>query len=105
MKVQQPEQAKELSMKKRRRRTPEQIVKTHCDADAMLSEGKSLDEVLQSLVVSEATLGRWRSGYNGMKSEESKRLKSLEEENIRLKRTIGDQAMDVQMLRDIAKGN
>jgi len=40
-----------------------------------------------------------------MKSEEAKRLKTLEEENIRLKRIIGDQALDIQMLKEIAKGN
>ena len=40
-----------------------------------------------------------------MKSEEAKRLKTLEEENIRLKKIIGDQALDIQVLKEIAKGN
>jgi transposase-like protein len=92
-------------MKKRKRHSPEQIVKKLRDADAMLAAGKSVGEVLQSLAVSEATLSRWRSQYGGMKSEEAKRLKTLEEENIRLKRIIGDQALDIQMLKEIAKGN
>ncbi len=92
-------------MKKRKRHSPEQIVKKLRDADAMLATGKSVGEVLQSLAVSEATLSRWRSQYGGMKSEEAKRLKTLEEENIRLKRIIGDQAFDIQMLKEIAKGN
>ncbi len=89
-------------MKKRKRHSPEQIVKKLRDADAMLAAGKSVGEVLQSLAVSEATLSRWRSQYGGMKSEEAKRLKTLEEENIRLKRIIGDQALDIQMLKEIA---
>ncbi len=92
-------------MKKRKRHSPEQIVKKLRDADAMLAAGKSVGVVLQSLAVSEATLSRWRSQYGGMKSEEAKRLKTLEEENIRLKRIIGDQALDIQMLKEIAKGN
>jgi putative transposase len=92
-------------MKKRKRHSPEQIVRKLRDADAMLAAGKSVGEVLQSLAVSEATLSRWRSQYGGMKSEEAKRLKTLEEENIRLKRIIGDQALDIQMLKEIAKGN
>jgi len=71
----------------------------------MLAAGKSVGEVLQSLEVSEGTLGRWRSQYGGMKSEEAKRLKTLEEENNRLKKIIGDQALDIQMLKEIAKGN
>ena len=53
--------------KKRRRHTPEQIIKKLRDADAMLAVGKSVGEVLQALEVSEATLSRWRSQYGGMK--------------------------------------
>jgi putative transposase len=66
-------------MKKRKRHSPEQIVKKLRDSDAMLAVGKSVGEVLQLLEVSEATLSRWRSQYGGMKSEEAKRLKTLEE--------------------------
>ena len=105
MKVHQPKLAKGLSMKKRKRHSAEQIVKKLRDADAMLAAGRSVGEVLQSLEVSEATLSRWRSQYGGMKSEEAKRLKTLEEENSRLKKIIGDQALDIQMLKEIAKGN
>ena len=92
-------------MKKRKRHTPEQVVKKLRDADAMLASGKSIGEVLQAMEVSEATLTRWRSQYGGMKSEEAKRLKMLEEENNRLKKIVGDQALDIQMLKEIAKGN
>lgn len=92
-------------MKKRKRHSPEQIVKKLRDADALLAAGKSVGEVLQSLEVSEATLSRWRAQYGGMKSEEAKRLKTLEDENNRLKKIIGDQALDIQMLKEIAKGN
>ena len=92
-------------MKKRKRHSPEQIVKKLRDADALLAAGKSVGEVLQTLEVSEATLSRWRSQYGGMKSEEAKRLKILEEENNRLKKIVGDQALDIQMLKEITKGN
>ena len=92
-------------MKKRKRHSPEQVVTKLRDADAMLAAGKSIGEVLQMLEVSEATLSRWRSQYGGMKSEEAKRLKMLEEENNRLKKIVGDQALDIQMLKEITKGN
>ena len=105
MKVYQPKLAKGFSMKKRKRHSPEQGVKQLRDADAMLAAGKSIGEVLQMLEVSEATLSRWRSQYGGMKSEEAKRLKMLEEENNRLKRIVGDRALDIQMLKEITKGN
>jgi transposase-like protein len=59
-------------------------VKKLRDADAMLAAGKSTAEVLRALEVSEATLGRWRNQYGGMKSEEAKRMKKLEEENKQL---------------------
>ena len=91
--------------KKRRRYSAEQIIKKLRDADAMLAAGKSVGEVLQALEVSEATLSRWRSQYGGMKSEEAKRLKSLEEENHRLKKIVAEQALDISMLKEIAKGN
>jgi putative transposase len=91
--------------KKRKRHTAEQVVKKLRDADAMLAAGKSIGEVLQALEVSEATLSRWRSQYGGMKSEEAKRLKQLEDENGRLKKLVADQALDIQMLKEIAKGN
>lgn len=82
-------------MGKRKRHSAEQIVKKLRDADAMLASGKSVGEVLQSLEVSEATLSRWRSQYGGMKSEEAKRLKRL----------VANQALDIEMLREITKGN
>jgi len=91
--------------KKRTRHSAEQIVKKLRDADAMLSSGKSVGEVLQGLEISEATLSRWRSQYGGMKSEEAKRLKQLEDENGRLKNLVADQALDIQMLKEIARGN
>lgn len=84
--------------KKRRRHSAEQIIKKLRDADAMLASGKSVGEVLQSLEVSEATLSRWRSQYGGMKSEEAKRLKSLEEKNARLTKIVADQVLDISML-------
>ena len=91
--------------KRRRKHTSEQIIRKLRDADAMLAAGKSVGEVLQALEVSEATLSRWRNQYGGMKSEEAKRLKQLEDENARLKRLVADQALDIQMLKEIARGN
>jgi transposase-like protein len=70
-----------------------------------MAAGKTIGEVLQTLEVSEATLSRWRNQYGGTKSDEAKRLKTLEEENQRLKKLIADQALDIQMLKEINKGN
>ena len=95
-----------MSEKRRRKRhSPEQIVRKLRDADAMLNAGKDPAAVLQSLEVSEATLHRWRAQYGGMKAEEAVRLKKLEDENTRLKRLVADQALDIQMLKFVAEGN
>ncbi|MBX3422461.1 MAG: transposase [Pirellulaceae bacterium] len=68
--------------RRRRKHTSEQIIKKLRDADAMLAAGKSVGEVLQALEVSEPSLSRWRKQYGGMKSEEAKRLKQLEDETL-----------------------
>jgi putative transposase len=94
-----------MGQRRRIRHNPEQIVKKLRDADAMLNAGKDLAAVLQALEVSESTLDRWRKQFGGMKSEEAKRLKELEDENRRLKAIVADQALDIQMLKHLQKGN
>jgi len=91
--------------KQRKRHTPEQIVKKLRDAEAMLNAGKDLAVVIQSLEVSEATFHRWRAQYGGMKSEEAKRLKQLEEENQRLKEIVAEKELDIRMLKHLTKKN
>ncbi len=94
-----------MSTKRRNRHSPEQIVRKLRDADAMLNAGKDLAEVLQTLEISQSTYERWRNQFGGMKSEEAKRLKQLEDENKRLKRLVADQALDIQMLKFVNEGN
>jgi putative transposase len=94
-----------MTSKRRKKHKPEQIVAKLRDADAMLNAGKDLAAVLRALEISEATLARWRAQYGGMKSEEAKRLKALEDENRRLKQLVADQALDIQMLKHLSEGN
>jgi putative transposase len=94
-----------MTTRRRKKHRPEEIVAKLRDADAMLSAGKDMAAVLQSLEVSEATLTRWRSQYGGMKSEEAKRLKQLEDENRRLKTLVADLSLDNQMLKHLSEGN
>lgn len=91
--------------KRRKRHTPEQIVKKLRDADAMLNAGKDEAAVLQALEVSESTYERWRKQYGGMKAEEAKRLKELEDENKRLKEIVADLTLDNKMLKHLSEGN
>lgn len=91
--------------KRRKRHSPEQIIKKLRDAEGMLNSGKDLALVLQSLEVSQSTYERWRAQYGGMKAEEAKRLKELEDENRRLKQLVADLSLDNQMLKHVASGN
>jgi hypothetical protein len=90
--------------KRRKRHSAEQIVRKLRDADAMLNAGQDLS-VVQSLEVSEATYHRWRNQYGGMKSEEAKRLKELEDENRKLKEIVAEQALDIKMLKYVTSKN
>lgn len=94
-----------MSVKGRKRHSPEQVVRKLRDADAMLNSGKELAAVLQALEVSEATLHRWRAQYGGMKAEEAIRLKKLEDENRRLKEVVAELTLDNRMLKHVAEGN
>ena len=85
---------------KRKRHTPEQIIRKLRLADAELSAGKTIGQVCQSLGVSEQTFHRWRNQYGGMKANQMKRLKELERENARLKKVVADQALDKQILKE-----
>ena len=89
----------------KKRHSPEQIVSKLRDADAMLAAGKTIGQVCQSLAISEQTFHRWRAQYGGMKAEEAKRLKHLEEENKRLKHLLADAELDKAILKEALRGN
>jgi transposase-like protein len=90
---------------KRTRHTPEQVIRKLRDADRLLAEQKSIAEIAKELGVSENTYHRWRNQYGGMKADDVKRLKELERENQRLKRIVANQALDIDGLKEIARGN
>jgi putative transposase len=90
---------------KRRRHTPEQIIRKLREAERMLGEGKTISEAAKELGISEQTYHRWRNQYGGMKADDAKRLKELERENSTLKRIVADKELEVVALKEIAKGN
>jgi putative transposase len=89
----------------RHRHTPEQAVRKVREGERLLNDGKDLAEVLRALEISEATWNRWRARYGGMSASEAKRLRELEAENARLKRLVANQALDIDMLKELAEGN
>ena len=90
---------------KRRRHTPEQVVRKLREAERMLGEGKTIPEVAKELEVSENTFHRWRQQFGGMKADDVKRLKDLERENSQLKRIVADKELEIDALKEVAKGN
>ncbi len=90
---------------KRRHHGPEQVVRKLRESDRLLGEGVSLVVVCKHLEGSERTYDRWRNRYGGMKADDAKRLRELAKENARLKRIVADQALDIDMLKEVNRGN
>ena len=88
-----------------KRHTVDQIVAKLRKADVELGKGKKVPEVCKLLEITEQTYYRWRQKYGGMKLEMAKQLKALEKENARLKKMVAEQALDMEILKEAAKGN
>ncbi|MGH3031629.1 MAG: IS3 family transposase [Gaiellaceae bacterium] len=89
---------------KRRRHSPEQVIRKLREAERMLAEGRQVPEVAKALEVSEQTFHRWRVQYGAMTAEDVKRLKELERENVRLKRIVADKELEIDALREVGEG-
>ena len=83
----------------------QQVVLKLATADRMLNEGKDVSDVCRELQVSEQTYHRWRNQFGGMKADDAKRLKDLEQENAALKRLLADAELEKVALAEISKGN
>ena len=84
---------------------PEEIVAKLRQVDVLTGQGKSIGEAVKTIAVTETTYFRWRAEYGGMKSDQVKRLKELESENLRLRRAVSDLTLDKLILTEAAKGN
>jgi putative transposase len=89
--------AEEDSQMKGKRYTEEQIIRIL----KHLEEGKPMADICREHGVSEQSVYRWRSKFGGMEVADVQRLKQLEDENRRLKKLVADQALDIQLLKDI----
>jgi len=89
---------------KRKKHSPDQIIAKLREADALLGGGATIAQVCQKIEVSEQTFHRWRNQYGGMRANQAKRLKELEQENARLKKLVAEQALDIAMLKEVSKG-
>ena len=88
-----------------KRHSVDQIVAKLRKADVELGKGKKVPEVCKLIAITEQTYYRWRQKYGGMQPEMAKQLKALEKENGRLKKMVAEQALDMEILKEAAKGN
>jgi transposase-like protein len=85
--------------------TPEQIIKKLREAEVVQAKGGTVEQICRKLGVSDVTYYRWRKEYGGMQVEQARRLKDLEQENVRLKKLVADLSLDNSILKEVAKGN
>ena len=85
--------------------TPEQIIGKLREAEVLLSQGATVGEASKKIGVTEQTYYRWRKEYGGMRVEQARRLKELEQENSRLKRLVADLSVDNAILKEAVRGN
>lgn len=90
---------------KRCHHSPEQVVRKVAEGQRLLGEGKTVDEVAKYLEVTPATWYHWVNQYGGMKADDARRLRELEKEHQRLKKILADQALDIDMLKEVARRN
>jgi transposase-like protein len=90
---------------KQKRHTTDQIIEKLRRADLELGKGQKVPDVCKTLQITEQTYYRWRQKYGGMAPKMAKELKSLQKENTRLKKLVADQALDMEILKEAAKGN
>jgi transposase-like protein len=89
----------------RKRFTIEQIINHLREAEVLLSQGRTVGEVCRRIGISEQSYYRWRKEYGGLKVNQARRLKELEQENTRLKQAVAEQTLDKLILKEAAEGN
>lgn len=89
----------------KKRHTAEEIIQHLRTAEIEQSRGLTQEEAARKIGVTAVTLSRWKAEYGGLRVDQAKRLKELEQENARLKKIVAHQALDNLILKEVAKGN
>ena len=89
----------------RKKHTAEQIIGKLREADVLQSQGTTMEAILRQLCISDATYYKWRKEYGGLRIDQAKRLKELEQENSRLRKVVADLTIDNSILKEVTRGN
>jgi putative transposase len=83
----------------------EQIIGKLREAELLVSQGQTVQLACKKINITEQTYYRWRKEYGGLRTDQAKRFKELEQENARLKRLLADAELDKAILKEAASGN
>ncbi len=89
----------------RKRFTPEDSIGHLRTVEIESGKGVSVPDACRQLGICEQTYYRWKREYGGLRVDQAKRLKGLEQENVRLKKLVADLALDKAILQEVAEGN
>ena len=89
----------------RKHHKPEEIVGKLRQVEVLVGQGKPTAEAIRTIGVTEPTYYRWRAEYGGLKLDQVRRLKLLEQENGRLRRAVSDLTLEKLILKEAASGN
>ncbi len=89
----------------RKKFSAEQIISKLREAEVLQSKGLSIVEICRQIEIKEQTYYKWRKEYGGMRINQAKRLKEIEQENTRLKKLVADLSLDNATLKETVRGN
>ena len=92
-------------MAKGKKHTPEQIVSLLRQIEVAVANGKTTPLACREIGITEQTYYRWRKEYGGLQVDQARRLKELEQENVKLKRLVSELSLEKLVSKDIASGN
>ena len=89
----------------KKRHTTEEIIAKLREAEVLQAKGENITAACRHLAITEQTYYRWRKEYGGLRLDQAKKLKQVEQENTRLKKLVADLSLDNAILKEAAKGN
>ncbi len=89
----------------RKKYTPEEIIQHLRTAEIEQNKGATQEMAARKIGITPVTLSRWKSEFGGLRVDQAKRLKELEQEAQRLRKIVSNQALDILILKEVSKGN
>ena len=89
----------------RKRYTPGEVIQHLRTVELDTGQGLAVPDSCRKLGITEQTYYRWKKEYGGLRVDQATRLNALEQENLRRKRIVANQALDLSILQEVASGN